>query len=228
MLAAIAGIWAAQAMHNQALESVFRAPLRFFDTTPLGRIINRFSTDIEQVATDLPEFIRMFLMYISMTAANFIYIATIFPAFIGPLIPAVLVFYWLQDYYRYTSRDLRRMMSIHLSPIVAQLSETLSGLGTIRAYAVEKRLVDKNVNLLIAWGKPYYLGLMIQRWLSLRQEIMSSLLIFATSMFVIGLRDRLNPSQAGLCVAYALQVTTMFTVCIKVFCDMEMCLNSAE
>ncbi|KAJ3036950.1 hypothetical protein HDV00_002198 [Rhizophlyctis rosea] len=228
MLAAIAGIWAAEAMHNRALESVFRAPLRFFDTTPLGRIINRFSTDIEQIATDLPEYIRMFLMYISMTAANFVYIATIFPAFIGPLIPAVAVFYWLQDYYRYTSRDLRRMMSIHLSPIVAQLSETLSGLGTIRAYAVESRLIARNVALLTKWAKPYYLGLMIQRWLSFRQEIMSSLLIWATAMFVIGFREKLNPSQAGLCVAYSLQVTVMFTVCIKVFCDMEMCMNSCE
>ncbi|KAJ3259747.1 hypothetical protein HK104_006912, partial [Borealophlyctis nickersoniae] len=228
LLAAISGLWAAERLHRKALESIFRAPLRFFDTTPLGRIINRFSTDIEQIDTTLPEYIRIFILYISMTLANFIYIAVIFPLFFAPLIPALLFFYWLQDFYRSTSRELKRIMSVTFSPVVAQVSETLSGLATIRAYGAGERLEERLVEVVGVWDRPYYLGVMIQRWLSTRLELVSSILIFFTGIFVMHFRDTIPPSIAGLSIAYALQVTAMFNVCVKVLCDTEMTLNSAE
>ena len=100
-----------------------RSPVTFFDTNPLGRIVNRFSKDTDTVDNTLPEAFRMFLSTLGGTIATICLIIYATPLFAIPLVPLLVVYYWIQNLYRHTSRELKRLDSIFRSPLYANFGE---------------------------------------------------------------------------------------------------------
>ncbi|KAJ3208864.1 Multidrug resistance-associated protein 1 [Dinochytrium kinnereticum] len=214
-----AGLWSSQNMHILAVGRVLKAPVAFFDTTPLGRLITRFSRDGS---------FRTFLFTLTMTLTNFGLIAAIFPAFLGGLLPSVILFYFLQRYYSSSSREIRRLDSVTRSALFAHVSETLTGLATIRAYARQKMFIEQNRHLLDTNGRMYYVSVMIPIWLAIRLESISALLIFLASMFAVVYRYQTSPGLAGLTISYAISITGVFQWCVRQSAELEQNLNSVE
>ncbi|KAI9204423.1 P-loop containing nucleoside triphosphate hydrolase protein, partial [Polychytrium aggregatum] len=227
-LFATAGIRAAKTLHDSALRSLFHAPMQFFDQTPLGRITNRFSKDLDTVDTQLSELYRIVIFAFWLIVSNFVMIAIIFPAFLAPLLPALYLYYRLQLYYRSSTRELKRMDSNTRSPLVAQFSETLSGLATIRAYSVQGNFIRNNLRLLDGNNKIYYTSRMIERWLAVRLELLSSLLILMASLLTMLWRYSVAPGFAGLVITYSIQVLSTFNYCIRLMAETEVQMNSTE
>lgn len=105
----------------------------FFDTTPIGRIVNRFSSDLYSVDDALPFILNIFLATLFGLLGMVLMISYSLPWIMLVLMPLAIVYFYLQRYYRFTSRELKRLTAITLSPIYTQFSETLKGLTTIRA-----------------------------------------------------------------------------------------------
>ncbi|KAJ7321462.1 Multidrug resistance-associated protein 7 [Desmophyllum pertusum] len=125
-LFAYGGICAARVLHSRLLKSILSAPVSFFDVTPIGRIINRFSSDIYSIDDSLPFILNIFLAQAFGVAGTVVITCYGLPWFLLVLFPLVLVYYYIQNYYRRTSRELKRLMSVSLSPIYAHFSETLT------------------------------------------------------------------------------------------------------
>merc|ERR1712166_246980 len=123
---AAARVRASKSIHESLIRSIMKAPMSFFDTTPLGRVLNRFSADIEVIDNELGALIAI----TAATKGTFAPIA----------IPIVLVYYYISKYYRKTSTELKRLESVSKSPIFALFSEALTGASTIRAYGQETRI----------------------------------------------------------------------------------------
>ena len=230
LIVVFACVRASRAIHGQALGKLLNCPMSWFDSQPLGRVINRFSRDLDNVDTMLIESVRVFLYTFSMTLSIFIMIAVIFPLFLLPLIPVLYVYYLTQSYYRKTSIELKRLDNVTRSPISALFSEVLTGSGqaTIRAYHAMDRFYGRNRRALDDNNQAYYLSTIIQRWLSLRLESLASILVLIVSLFGVIFAKTLNPGAVGLSLTYALQVTFIFNWCIKQFAEMEMHMNSVE
>ncbi|PVD27619.1 hypothetical protein C0Q70_12785 [Pomacea canaliculata] len=148
---------ASQNLHSRLLASVLRSPMVFFDTTPVGRIINRFSRDIDTIDNILPNNIQESVSIGTMVLVTIIVISISTPLFIFLVIPVIILYFLIQTFYIPTSRQLKRMESVTHSPIYVHFSETISGGATIRAYrAVDrfieeiKRRVDRNQSLYFA------------------------------------------------------------------------------
>lgn len=118
---------AAKSLHNDMLRNILRAPLLFFDTTPLGRILNRFSKDTDTVDVLLPPIMdNQFFLILNMIGV-YVLVVVFLPWFLIAL-PFILLGYWtIQWYYRRTSRELQRIESIQRSPIYALFAESLYG-----------------------------------------------------------------------------------------------------
>ncbi|KAF9973525.1 hypothetical protein BGZ73_003215 [Actinomortierella ambigua] len=224
----IAGANAARAMHQVALQNIVRAPTSFFDTTPMGRIINRFSKDVDAIDNMLSEAYRMFVNTGAIVISTFILICVIFPWFLAPLVPMLVFYYYAAIYYRSTSRELKRLDSILRSSLYAHFSESLGGLSSIRAYRVQDRFQKKNESFLDLENRAYLPSLAIQRWLGVRLETIANTLVFFTSLFGVLGRFNVNPATIGLVLSYSMSVTGTFNWCVRQYAEVENNMNAVE
>ncbi|KAK5808060.1 P-loop containing nucleoside triphosphate hydrolase protein [Linnemannia elongata] len=224
----IAGANAAKVLHQRALKNIFRAPSSFFDTTPLGRIINRFSKDVDATDNLLSEAYRMFTGTAAIVLSTFILISVIFPYFLIPLVPMLFFYYYAAVYYRSSSREIKRIDSILRSSLYAHFSETLSGLATIRAYREQERFIGRNAYFIDLENRPYFMSYSIQRWLGVRIETIANTLVFCTSLLGVCGRYDIDPATIGLVLSYSMSVTGTFNWCVRQFAEVENNMNAVE
>ncbi|KAJ3181645.1 hypothetical protein HDU85_003589 [Gaertneriomyces sp. JEL0708] len=227
---AFSGTRAARVLHEAMIERVIHAPVGFFDTTPLGRVINRFSKDTDAIDTQLSESFRMFTTTLAVAIGTFVLIIYATPLFAIPLAP-VLVLYWIvQKVYRAASRELKRLDSTTRSPLYAHFSETLNGVTSIRAYNAQERFARQTVDYINTNNSPYFLLLAAQRWLGVRLELLGCLLVFFAAMFGVLARgsSTLSAALLGLSLSYALQVTGTLNWCVRQMTETELAMNAVE
>ncbi|KAJ3010103.1 hypothetical protein HKX48_007579 [Thoreauomyces humboldtii] len=224
------GTRASSVLHNAALSRVLEAPVRFFDSTPLGRIINRFSKDTDTIDTTLADSFRMFINTFSGAVSTFILIIYATPIFLAPLVPILCIYYVFQKLYRGASRELKRLDSTTRSPLYASFGETLVGAASIRAYGEQQRFINVNDVRIDGNNAPYFLLITAQRWLGLRLETLGGFMVFFAAMF--GLLNRtseaLTAALLGLSLSYALQVTSTLNWCVRQFTETEIAMNAVE
>jgi ATP-binding cassette subfamily C (CFTR/MRP) protein 1 len=176
---------AGRSMFLELVSAVLFSPMSFFDTTPLGRVINRFSKDIYTIDEQIPQTVRGYLGTMAKVISTILYICIITPMFMFGLIPIMVFYYMAQRYYIKTSRELTRLESTSRSPIYALFSETLDGLATIRAYGSERRLVEKNNRLLDSNVQSYFLNFSANCWLAVRLEFAGTLIVTFAALFAV-------------------------------------------
>uniref|UniRef100_A0A336K506 CSON001445 protein n=1 Tax=Culicoides sonorensis TaxID=179676 RepID=A0A336K506_CULSO len=138
----LGGLNAAKYLHEQLLGNILRAPItKFFDIVPIGRIVNRFSKDIDSTDTIIPPTVRAFFTCLFSVIATIIVISITTPIFITIIVPIGIIYFFVQRFYVATSRQLQRLESISRSPMYSLFGETLNGAATIRAYNAQERYV---------------------------------------------------------------------------------------
>ncbi|KAL9657812.1 hypothetical protein ABK040_013150 [Willaertia magna] len=224
----LAGLRAAKKLHNNALSRVISAPTSFFDTNPVGRILNRFSKDTESIDTSLIGTLRSFIGCLFQVTGTIVIITTVTPLFLLPIIPLFFIYWRVQNYYRSTSRELKRLDSISRSPLFAHFSETLTGLSTIRAYKKQSEFTLDNEKQLDRLNRACYAQLASQRWLAVRLELISALVVLASSIFSLLGKGGVASSMAGLSLSYALSVTGTMNWTVRAATEAEAIMNSVE
>ncbi|CAJ0833868.1 2766_t:CDS:10 [Entrophospora sp. SA101] len=222
---------AARKLHEDMLNSVVRSPTSFFDTTPLGRILNRFSKDQYTIDEVLPRTFAGYFRTIFYVLATILVIAFSTPLFIIVIVPMIFVYRYIQVYYLSTSRELKRLDSVTRSPIYAHFQETLGGVTTIRAYQQTDRFIEENENRLDENQKAYFPSISCNRWLAVRLEFLGSLIIFSASILAVVTlltTGNIDAGLVGLSVTYALSVTQALNWAVRQFCEIETNIVSVE
>jgi len=225
---AYTGIVAAGKIHRDAIANVMSAPISFFDTTPIGRIINRFSKDQDSVDNVLIESIQSFLSCLAVTISTLLLIIYATPIFLIALVPLLIIYYIMQEYYRNTSREIKRLDSLSRSPLYANFTETMMGLSTIRAYREQDRFININDTFMDNNNRPCILQITAQRWLGLRLETIGAFLVFFAAVSGIILKKSISPALLGLSLTYSLSVTGNLNWAVRQFSETEVHMNAAE
>eukprot|EP01121_Diplochlamys_sp_Union-15-3_P018939 TRINITY_DN7011_c0_g1_i1.p1 TRINITY_DN7011_c0_g1~~TRINITY_DN7011_c0_g1_i1.p1 ORF type:complete len:625 (+),score=107.71 TRINITY_DN7011_c0_g1_i1:214-1875(+) len=228
LLLAVAGVIAARTIHNSMLQRLMRAPTSFFDTTPVGRILNRFSKDIYTVDEQLPRVLGMSISTCLSVLAVIIIISSVTPVFLISLIPLTYLYNYIQQYYMSSSRELKRLDSVSKSPVYALFSETLSGVSTIRAYSKEGAFSIRNETQVDQNNRAYYMWLVSNRWLGLRLEFVGACVVFGSAFFAVLDKGSINPGLAGLSITYALQLTGQLNWLVRMSTEVETNLIAVE
>ncbi|KAN0023381.1 hypothetical protein ACTFIU_011551 [Dictyostelium citrinum] len=219
---------ASRAIHHQLFNALLRAPMSFFDTTPLGRIINRFTRDLDGVDNLMATSISQFLVFFTTVIATLIIISIITPFLLVPLAPICIIFYFLQFFYRYTSRELQRLEAISRSPIFSHFSETLGGVVSIRAYRKKEENILTNQIRLDNNNKCYLTLQAMNQWLGLRLDLLANLVTFFACLFITIDRDTISAANVGLSLSYALSLTGNLNRATLQAADTETKMNSVE
>ncbi|NWW91047.1 MRP3 protein, partial [Rhynochetos jubatus] len=218
---AMGGINAARTLHAALLENKFHTPQSFYDTTPTGRIINRFSKDIYVIDEVIPPTILMFLGTFFTSLSTMIVIIASTPLFAVVIVPLAILYFFVQRFYVATSRQLKRLESVSRSPIYSHFSETISGASVIRAYRRVKSFIDISDLKMDENQKSYYPGIVSNRWLGVRVEFVGNCIVLFAALFAVIGKNSLNAGLVGLSVSYALQVTLSLNWMVRMTSELE-------
>ena len=222
------GTSASRTMLHNAMTRVLRAPMSFFDTTPLGRITNRFAKDVDVMDNNLTDAMRMYFFTLAMITSVFILIIVYFHYFAIALGPLLLMFLFSASYYRSSAREIKRHESVLRSEVFARFSEAISGTASIRAYGLQDYFVNGIYKSVDQMNSAYYLTFSNQRWLSVRLDAIGNLLVFTTGILVVTSRFDVSPSIAGLVLSYILSIVQMIQFTVRQLAEVENAMVSTE
>lgn len=229
-LFAYGAILAATAVHRRLLERLLKATMGFFDTTPLGRILNRLSSDVSGVDDSLPFVLNILLANVFGLAGTLVVMAYSLPWVLVALLPLGVLYHRTQRFYRHSSRELKRLCSVTLSPLYSHFSETLSGLATIRASHASARFEEESLRRLDQSQRCVFLSNAAMQWLDIRLQMVGVAVVTGISAIAVIQRryGSVDPGLVGLSLSYSLSITSLLSGLIFSFTQTEMQMVSVE
>ncbi|XP_053548507.1 ATP-binding cassette sub-family C member 2 [Bombina bombina] len=220
-LVAGGAIRASRLLHKQLLRNILHVPMHFFDTTPTGRIVNRFAKDIFTVDETIPMSFRSWIACILGVIGTLLVICLATPIFAAVIVPLAIFYYFIQRFYVTTSRQLRRLDSVSRSPIYSHFGETVSGLSVIRAYGHQDRFLQYNEETIDSNQKSVYSWIVSNRWLAIRLEFVGNLTVFFAALFAVLARRSLDSGTVGLSISSALNITQTLNWLVRMTSELE-------
>ncbi|XP_072179239.1 ATP-binding cassette sub-family C member 9-like [Diadema setosum] len=230
ILVAFGALAASTNIHYTLLRNIICIPMRFFDTTPIGRILNRLSSDTQLIDQRLVHCLRLLVnLFANVFSALIVQIIVVwyFGVFI---VPICLAFFGLLVYYISTSRELQRCESVSRSPIFAHFSETLGGLSTIRAYKEEGRFFDTIIDRINTNNTVFLYLLTSMRWVAVRLDFLGDIVVFISSLCVLlgAAYLGVDSSLVGLAISYSLEVSLYMNFAVRQCSEVELQMNGVE
>ncbi|MCO5144478.1 MAG: ABC transporter transmembrane domain-containing protein [Oligoflexia bacterium] len=224
------GLIAGRDMHNGMLKSVLGSPLRFFDATPVGRLIQRFSRDVEEVDIHIQWSFETTVYLAINILTSILLIVGILPLLLLVVIPTMLLYYYLQSNYRIPAREAKRLDSIARSPRYAHFKETLLGLPVIRAYEKNGFFLEGFLDRLDQSQKMFFGHYLLNRWFSSRIPLLGALISTGTALGLVyyTYQGKISAGVAGLLMIYALTLWESLNWAVRVFAELEAKLTSVE
>ncbi|KAL8214640.1 hypothetical protein R6Q57_004089 [Mikania cordata] len=224
---------AAKRLHDMMLHSVLRAPTTFFQTNPIGRMINRFANDLGDIDRNVANLANQFLNQLWQLLSTFVLIAIVSTISLWAIMPLLFLFYTAYLYYQSTSREVKRLDSITRSPVYAQFGEALNGLSSIRAYKAYDRMATINGKSMDNNIRFTLINFSSNRWLTIRLETLGGLMIWLTATFAVMQFSRTNDQVAfastiGLLLSYSLNITNLMSNVLRQASRAENSFNAVE
>ncbi|CAG9578746.1 unnamed protein product [Danaus chrysippus] len=222
-LFAYGGVKAASKIHRILLKVIVKANVKFFDITPAGRIINRFSSDTYTVDDSLPFIMNILLaQFCSLIGAVAVTVYGL-PWLLVGVLPMTFIYYRLQRRYRVTSRQLRRLQSVALSPVYVHFNDTLEGVSSIRALGGSSRWAARGEEAVERWQRTALCSAAAAQWLALRLQAAAAAVVAAAALLAAMQRatHAADPGLVGLAISYALSMTSMLSNVLNSFTETE-------
>lgn len=219
---------ASRRIHTQLMERVARAKFRFFDSTPLGQMMNRFSKDIESVDQEIAPVAVGVIHCLASIITIVILISVITPGFLIAGVFISILYFFVGKFYINSSRDLKRLESVQRSPLYQQFGETLIGMTTIRAYGDERRFIRENMTKINTHNRPFIFLWAANRWLAFRVDVVGAMVSFFAGVFVVLSVGRIDAGAAGLSMTYAVTFTENVLWFVRLYASNEQNMNSVE
>jgi ATP-binding cassette subfamily C (CFTR/MRP) protein 4 len=212
-------IKASRTLHDKMTKAVIRAKIAFFDTQPLGRILNRFSADVGSNDDMLPQTLFDFTMILFIVLGAVATTITVLPIALVALPPLVWYFISVRRVFVSSTRELKRLEGLARSPIFAMLSESLSGIATIRSNDSVDYFVKKFQSAHNSHTRAFFSFIAASRWVGFRMDLIMFLLMVLVSFLSVLFTQQgwfeIDPAILGLSISMLLQLAGIFQWCIR-------------
>ncbi|XP_062612836.1 ATP-binding cassette sub-family C member 4-like isoform X2 [Saccostrea cucullata] len=219
---------AAMILHNRMFKRLLRAPIRFFDINPVGRVLNRFSKDTGHMDDNLPITFFDYIQCVLLLLGIVIVVVAIIPYVFIILVPIAVLLYVTRRYHITTSRHIKRLEGTTRSPVFSHLSASLQGLHTIRALRVQEKFCEEFDNHQNLHTESWFLFLSSSRWLAVRLDWMCAIFVTAVSFACVFLAQELDAGLVGLLMTYAMTLMGLFQWAVRQSAEVESQMISVE
>ncbi|KAJ8478954.1 hypothetical protein OPV22_022681 [Ensete ventricosum] len=225
----VLGIQASKSLFLELMNSLFRAPMSFFDSTPVGRILSRVSSDLSLVDLDVP-FSFIFSIGATVNAySNLAVLAFVTWPVLFVSLPMVYLTIRLQRYYLASAKELMRINGTTKSLVANHLAESISGATTIRAFEEEDRFFSKSLELIDENASPFFHNFAASEWLIQRLETMSAATVSSSALFMALLPPgTFSSGFVGMALSYGLSLNMSLVFSIQNQCTLANHIISVE
>ncbi|KAJ2674835.1 hypothetical protein GGI25_004222 [Coemansia spiralis] len=215
-------------LHERLVLSIVNATPRFLDTTPIGRIMSRFSKDMQIVDEDIMECFFTFLRSLLSMLITLVAISSGVPLFLIVGIPVMIVYADLTWKFMCAQRETKRLEGIGMAPILSLYSEIIPGCSSIRAFNMRCEYIDEMKKRLCTYLHAELIMKSMSRWIGMRMGIASSLVSFSTALFIILSAGKIESGLAGFILIYSVNYWTDSIAVVRQYSDLELALNCVE
>ncbi|XP_033908710.3 multidrug resistance-associated protein 1-like isoform X2 [Acipenser ruthenus] len=224
----VGGIIASRHLHQDLLHNMLRSPMSFFERTPSGNLLNRFSKEVDAIDCMIPDGLKMMLGYLFKLLEICIIVLLATPIAAIIILPLGLFYGFIQSFYVATSCQLRRLESVSRSPIYTHFNETVQGASVIRAFGEQPRFILQTNQRVDENQKSYFPRFVATRWLAVNLEFLGNGIVLSAAIFSVMAKGTLSPGIVGLSVSHALQVTGILSWIVRSWTDVENNIVSVE
>ncbi|XP_076694412.2 ATP-binding cassette sub-family C member 12 isoform X3 [Callospermophilus lateralis] len=221
-------LMASSSLHDQVFDKILKSPMSFFDTTPTGRLMNRFSKDMDELDVRLPFHAENFLQQFFMVVFILMILAAVFPAVLLVLAVLAIIFLILLCVFHRGVQELKKVENVSRSPWFSHITSSMQGLGVIHAYDKKedcinkfKMLNDENSSHLLYFNCAL-------RWFALRMDILMNIVTLVVALLVTLSFSSISPSSKGLSLSYIIQLSGLLQVCVRTGTETQAKFTSVE
>ncbi|KAL8122791.1 hypothetical protein AgCh_010969 [Apium graveolens] len=226
--AALLGLKASKAFFSGFTDSIFSAPMVFFDSTPVGRILTRVSSDLSTIDFDIPFSFCFVLSVVELFTIICVMASVTWQVLIVGIIATISSKY-LQGYYQPSARELMRINGTTKAPIMNYAAETALGVTTVRAFRMEERFFHNFLKLVDTDASIFLYSNATLEWLILRTEALQNMTLFTAAFLIVFLpTGYIAPGLVGLSISYALGLTSTQVFLSRWYCNLLNCITSIE
>ncbi|XP_007946027.1 ATP-binding cassette sub-family C member 11 [Orycteropus afer afer] len=219
---------ASTVLHNKLFSKVFCYPMSFFDTTPVGRLLNCFAGDLDELDQMLPIVTEKFLLLFLLVISIILIISVLSPYIL--IMGAILVIISLV-FYTMTKRAInvfKRLENCSRSPLFSHIITSLHGLSSIHVYGKAEDFISQFKRLTDTQNNYLLLFLCSVRWVTLRIEIMINLLTLMIALFVVFGISSTSYSYKAMAISFVLQLASNFQYTARIGSETEAHFMAAE
>ncbi|KAH7039561.1 putative oligomycin resistance ATP-dependent permease yor1 [Microdochium trichocladiopsis] len=228
LITCVVCIKAGQVMSDTALWQTLRAPIALYDVTPLGRMIYRFTRDIDALDNNLVVAVQQLLINGGSLIGSYALIVAYFYYFVIAVIMDGLAVWWCISYYRSSAREIRRHQLVLDGIVFARFNEALVGASCIRAYAQESYFIQRVHEAIDDMDSAYYLSFASHNWLSVRLDNIGIVLSFVTGMLIITKSLPVSPSISSLLLTYSIAMVGIMQTVVKYLIELNNAMSNTE
>ncbi|KAH3673556.1 hypothetical protein WICMUC_003663 [Wickerhamomyces mucosus] len=211
-----------------SIKNILHTPMKFLDATPTGRILNRFSKDVNSLDNELGNFLQLFL-YLVFSVVGVLILAIVYVPYFAIALPfIILLCFFMANYYQASSREVKRLEAINRSFILNNFNEVLTGLSTIKIFKSQSRFISKNDEYVDKLNEVFFVVIANQRWISTNLGIVACALSFLVSMLTVSRQFNISAAATGLLTSYMLQFNDLLTFSLTIYSELENEMNSVE
>ncbi|XP_063653881.1 ATP-binding cassette sub-family C member 12 isoform X5 [Pan troglodytes] len=221
-------LMASSSLHDMVFDKILKSPMSFFDTTPTGRLMNRFSKDMDELDVRLPFHAENFLQQFFMVVFILVILAAVFPAVLLVVASLAVGFFILLRIFHRGVQELKKVENVSRSPWFSHITSSMQGLGIIHAYGKKescitqfKTLNDENSSHLLYFNCAL-------RWFALRMDVLMNILTFIVALLVTLSFSSISTSSKGLSLSYIIQLSGLLQVCVRTGTETQAKLTSVE
>ncbi|XP_073916546.1 ATP-binding cassette sub-family C member 6 isoform X2 [Castor canadensis] len=224
----LGGIRASSLLFRKLLWDVARSPIGFFEQTPIGNLLNRFSKETDTVDVDIPDKLRTLLTFAFGLLEVGLAVTMATPLAIVAILPLIVLYAGFQSLYVATSCQLRRLESASYSSVCSHMAETFQGSAVVRAFRAQGPFVTQNNVLVDENQRVSFPRLVADRWLAANLELLGNGLVFVAAMCAVVSKAHLSAGIVGFSVSAALQVTQTLQWVVRSWTDLENSIVAVE
>ena len=215
-------------LHATSFAAVLSASPRWFESQPTGRILSRFSGDIDALDSALPVSLESAAEFVTLCGLSLLLLAIIYPAFLGPLIPLVCLFLLLTQIFKALARELKRLDNLSRGPLVSAVSTASAGLTSIRVFGRVQATQDSFAVLTDSSSRTYWSLYAANRHVAVRVDMLTSATASIVALFCVAFRESIPPATAALAVTSALSLAGTLQYTMRLTTELESALTCVE